>query len=378
MRRIPPICIATILHGLAIAHGGSLLVCVNDQTVSYEKNDLAFLENQAPGSVTVLDMASFPPASRTIAHVPASVIGPPTSAAKVPGKPLALVTNAMRAEKIDGAWRHVPDNRITLLRLDAGKSSPVAAQTKAGLQPSGLCVSADGAAAYVCNRAEGTLSVLEIGDNTLRERTRLELCKPEDSLAHIELSPDGRRAIATLNQTNTLLILSLDEKGVPRIAQRLKGGDGPYAVRFTPDGSQAIVGNIRSNTLTVLDMGETARIAQEIPAGRIPEGVDISPDGKWVAAACFEGANLTDKAHPQYGQPARIHLFHKTNGAFEAAGTLAVEGGPQFALFSPDGKYLVVSNTGLKQLAFYQFRDGQPKDTGYRLPVNGEPIAVAR
>lgn len=360
------------------SHSQGLVICVNDQTVSYAENDMEFLEDQSPGSVTVLDMTSFPPASRSIGDVPGSVIGPPTSVAKIPGKSLAIVTNSMRAEKIDGIWRHVPDNRVTLLHLDAGDSSPIIDQIKAGLQPSGICVSPEGSAAYVCNRAEGTLSILNIDENRLRERTKVKLCKPEDSLAHMELSPDGKRAVATLSQANILLILALDGEGTPKIVQRLKASEGPYAVRFTPDGTQAIVANITSHSLTVLDMGAEVRIAQEIPVGRIPEGIDVSPDGNWLVAACFEGANLTDKEHPQFGQPARIHLLRKRNGTFESAGTLAVEGGPQFAHFSPDGKHLVVSNTGLKQLAFYDFQDGSPKDTGYRLSLDGEPVAVAR
>lgn len=376
--RHPPCTVLALLLLISPLRADNLLLCGNDQTVTYATNELVFREEPKAGSLTVIDASSLPPRTYSVENVPCSVIGPPTTIVRVPGRPLALSANAMRPEKVDGQWKHVPDNKVTLVRLE-GERGIVAGQVQTGLQPSGLSVSPDGATASVVNRADGSLSILSIEDNGLTEKHRIKLCEPGDSVSHIEWSPDGQLGIATLNKADALLILRRNKAGLPEVSQRLSAGQGPYSARFLPDGRRAFVANIVSDSITVLDVsGEKVEELQQIPTGHIPEGLNISPDGKWIAVSCMEGRNLTDKSSPHYGRPATIQLLREDAGRWVVAQKLTVEGGPQFAVFTPDGKYLVLSVTGSKRLDFLQEKDGQFVSTGFQLPVDGEPVAAAR
>jgi DNA-binding beta-propeller fold protein YncE len=254
----------------------------------------------------------------------------------------------------------------------------LAAEAKAGLQPTGVCASPDGKTAYVVNRAEGTISVLEVTDTSLTERAKIKIAEAGDSLAHVEVSPDGKTALASLNAANAILLLEIGLRDV-RIKQRIEAGKGPYGIRFSPDGKTAAVGNTVSDTVTLLSLsGDRAKVMREAPVGRIPEGIDFSPDGTFLAVSCFEGANLTDKSHPKYGQPARIHILKKQADGYQPETSFPVQGGPQFAIFSPDGNYLVVSATAEKKLCFYRCRDGQFLLEDFTLPVDGEPVTACR
>ena len=355
------------------------LVCLNDQTVTYATNAMVFLEKPEPGSATIIEMDAFPPAAKNLPGVPVSVMGPPTAVARIPGTSLALVANSMHSEKVDGQWKHVPDRTLSLLRLNSKKGPAVIGKLELGLQPTAVSVAPDGKTAYVTNRAEGTLSVIEIKGTDILESKRVKICEPTDSLAHIEVSPDGKHAVATLNEAGTVLFLGLVGDGAPRVLQRIAHGKKPYAARFFPDGKAFAVADIGTDSVTIYQTaGDKAAPTVDLPVGRVPEGLEVSPDGQWIAASCMEGANLQDRQHPKFGQPAKIFLFRRGERGFELAKTLEVEGGPQFAVFSPDGQYLVVSNTRLKQLAFYKTDGGKFTDTGFRLPVEGEPVAFAR
>ncbi len=368
---LPLLCLATA------AHADNRVICINDQTVTYATNDMAFLDKQAPGSATIIDLETFPPKAVTVENVPGSVIGPPVSIARVPGKALALVTNAMRAEKVDGTWKHMPDHKLTL--LDISDAPKIVSQIESGAQPTGVSFSPDGKTAYVANRAEGTISVIDVGENSLKERTRVKVCEPNDSLAHVQVSPDGRLAIATLNEAHTVLLLSVGKDGTPEVIQRIDQGKKPYPARFLPDGKTFVVTDIGTNSVAFYRITDgKASLVADLPVGRIPEGLDVSPDGKWITASCMEGANLTDKTNAKYGTPAKIFIMAADGDSYRVAKVLEVEGGPQFAFFSPDGIYLVVSNTRLRHLSFYRVDDGAFTDTGYRLPVDGEPVAIAR
>lgn len=364
--------------GCALADDGPM-VCLNDQTVTYADNAMAFRDDPAAGSATFIDLSEFPPVARTLEGVPSSVIGPPTTVARVPGTDRAIATCAMRAKKADGKRSHVPGTTISLLAFDQGAAPRVAGQIEAGLQPSGLSISPNGATALVANRAEGTLTVLAVEPSSLRELRRVKVCEPADSLAHVEISPDGLHAVATLNEARAVLLLGLARDGTPKVLQRIDHGKKPYAARFLPDGKTFAVADIGIDAVTVYRLsGDTAEPLVDIPVGHIPEGLDVSPDGKWISASCMEGANLNDKNHPKFGKPAKVFLIGKEDETCKVARVLEVEGGPQFAVFSANGEYLVVSNTRLKQLAFYRTDGGKFTDTGYRLLLDGEPVAAAR
>jgi DNA-binding beta-propeller fold protein YncE len=340
--------------------------------------------------LTVLDFATFPPASRMIRDIPVTVIGPPTGVAFVPGSNRAVVTHAMSTAKEGEAFKHVPRTGVSLVDLGSSEGAGrVLARAETGLQPTGISVRRDGRVALIANRAEGTLSVVAIGAEPadFTEKARVKIATPADSLAHVEISPDGALAVVSLSGAAEpgILLVELDAEGMPAVLQRIPNGKTPYAVRFLPDGSGffvADVGAYRVSLFTVAD--KRATLTEVFEVGRIPEGLEVSADGEWVAASCFEGANLTDKADPKYGQQAKIYLLRRQAnedtakpGAYRLAGTIPVKGAPQFAVFSGGGRYLTVSTTSRKEVGFFRREGGGFVDTGLTQAVEGEPVGAA-
>ena len=354
------------------------LVVANDQSISYTSGKMAVLDMPRKGSLTVVDIGSRPRLARSIQQVPTSVIGPPTSIALHPTRPQALVVSAMRAQKTDGTMQHVPDDRVSLVWLGAGSGRAIIETIAVGRQPSSVSILPDGCAALVTNRAEGTISVLDLAGDRLRETARVAIAGPADSLAHIEISADGKWAIATLSQADEVLLLNLAADGTPKVIDRATGGRGPYAARFLPQGS-VVVANIVSNELTFFATGEgKLRATGAIPMGRIPEGIDVSPDGEWIAVSCMEGANLDDRSHPSFGVPGRVHLLRRIGTEYQKVDQIDIGCGPQTAVFSCDSRYLLVTRTGESRIALYVRERGGFVPTGEEWDVDGEPIAATR
>ncbi len=365
------------LVGTCFAGNGSgyLIVSANDESVVYRDNRMVFLDEPGAGNLTVLDFKSFPPSARTIKNVPVTVIGPPTCVALVPGRELAIVTSAMVTRKVDGVYRHEVDARVAL--VDLRGSGRVIDLFETGLQPSGVTVTPDGKAAWLANRAEGTVSVMMIRGEKLIEEARIEVAGPADSLSHVEISPNGKYGVATLTEGGQILVFRVQEDGIPGVIARLDCGGKPYAARFLPDGSGFFVADIERDRVAYyrFDAGDV-KLEIEFAVGRIPEGIDIRPDGGWIAVSCFDGGNLTDESHARFGEPSRIYFLRKHEGCFVPAGNVEIEGTPQFAVFSGDGQYIAVSNTGKQKLSFLRRSGGGfvPTENTHSLP--GEPVAA--
>lgn len=357
------------------AQHANVILTANDESVVYRDNELVFLENPGVGTLALLDFETFPPTSRTLRGIPVTVIGPPTSLALVPGTSLAIVTNAMLTRQTDEDMAHKPDTRVALVDLSGpGKLIDI---SEAGLQPSGVSVTPDGRLALVANRAEGTISTMAIERGSLVEKSRTKVAEGGDALSHVEIGPDGRTAVATLTDAGAILVLRLAEDGVPTVISRLDRNEMPYAARFLPDGSGFFVADIERHVVSHYRLeNESAIHVNDFPVGRIPEGLDISPDGEWIAVSCFNGGNLTDTSHPKFGEPSAIYFLHHQNGDYLSAGSVKVKGAPQFAVFSSDGNYLAVSNTGQQELLFLQRSDDLFELTDFRVSVEGEPVAA--
>ncbi len=366
----------------AYAHTGAaaraIVAIVHDQSIRYVAGEMQVLEQAGAGSVTLLDCSSSPVRARHLEGIPASVVGAPTSIAVHPTRDLALVTSAMRPGSVDGKRAHVQDVRISLIGW-SGERMQLIASIEAGLQPSGVCFSPDGTFALVANRGDGSVSILETTSLSVTERKRVPLCRADDSLSHIEISPDGSRALATLNKSNEVLWLKVEAGGELSILARAQAGEGPYAARFFPDGRRAAVASIWTDDVRILEFpGDRIEVVERLAVGRIPEGIEISPDGTRLAVSCLEGTNLTDSSHPKYGQTGRVHLFAKRRAGFEALESIEVKGGPQFAVFSPDGGTLVVAETGARQLALFERSKGEFWRKREGIAVPGEPVAAIR
>ena len=377
-------CITALLTVLAAsslplgAEDACEFAVANDQSVSYTAGLMSVRKDAGIGSVSLVYGEAPALLCKTAQGAATSVIGPPTSIALHPRLPLAIVVGAMTQKMSQGQALHVPDNRVTL--LGTGKENETLRfQLSVGTQPSSVAITPDGRHALVTNRGEGSLSVLRIYCDRLVELERVPLCSPDATVSHIEISPDGSRALATLTKANRVVLLSLNCNAHPEKLSDLETGEGPYVARFLSKGTEAVIAEIGGNELLFVSIGARSLVKQRsIPVGRLPEGLDVSPDGEWIAAACLEGGNLKDPTHPKFGQTGRIHLLRRAGSTYENAQVLVASGWPQAAVFSADGERLLVANTGHAELVFYRKTKTGFEKTGMVEPTSGEPIAAGR
>ena len=95
--------------------------------------------------------------------------------------------------------------------------------------------------------------------------------------------PDGRRAVATMQDSDQLALIDLEAGRVIRTYPT--GGREGHMVRLSPDGSRAYVtSRLGTGTLSVIFLDEE-RDTVVIETGPGAEGLDVSADGRWVWVA---------------------------------------------------------------------------------------------
>ena len=153
---------------------------------------------------------------------------------------------------------------IDLARALAGDAGAEIARIPVAVGPWGLAVSPDGALVAVANRESARTGV---------EGNTVSFLDVEKSAAAAKDAEVARVLVGTNN---------------PATSTR------PFSLAFTPDGSQLIVSNFRSNNVSFIDVkkalagdlgAETARIRLDTPSGgpSRPRGIVVTPDGRYAA-----------------------------------------------------------------------------------------------
>jgi len=106
--------------------------------------------------------------------------------------------------------------------------------------------------------------------------------------------PDGRRAVATMQDSDQLALVDLETKAV--VCTYPTGGREGHMVRLSPDGSRAYVTSRGAQgTLSVIFLDEE-RPPIVIDTGPGAEGLDVTPDGRevWIINRQDESISIVD------------------------------------------------------------------------------------
>lgn len=138
--------------------------------------------------------------------------------------------------------------------------------------------------------------------------------------------PDGRHAVATMQDSDQLALVDLEAQTVVRTYAT--GGREGHMVRLSPDGSQAYVSSrLGDGTLSVIFLNED-RAPVVIETGPGAEGLDVSADGSeiWVANRQVETISVIDAESLQIVETLDSRRF-----------TGRIEMGPDGYAISPNG-----------------------------------------
>jgi DNA-binding beta-propeller fold protein YncE len=366
------------LAGPAWAGKNDILIGVDEKIVYDANSGVRF----GPGKDALLVMDITNPAKPRIrASLPLmnSLVGPPTNLQITPDGKLALLANSV-VNTLDGTvWKETPDDKLFVVDLTA--NPPKLVDTLAiGKQPSGLAISRRGDLALVANRAGKSVSVLSIQNGVVKLIGDVALPNPAAAIA---ITPDGKRAFICFNTINKVGVLAIDGTKVTYdAALDIPAGLNPYNVDITPNGRFAVVsgtgaGGNNGDAVMVIDAtGAHPHVAEMTTPGNGPEGLAISPDGKWVVTPLLlgTGAKYSDWFYTKTGAAALMSLG--SEGQLTRVNTVKIGGLPEGVAFSPRGDYVYVGNYHDRNLQVLRISNGKLTDTGIKLSLPGQPASI--
>jgi WD40 repeat protein len=230
----------------------------------------------------------------------------------------------------------------------------------------------------VANRADGTVSLLNIGAKQVELVDTIKIAEPDDSVADVEFLPDGRTVLASISEIGSLAILSLSDGKLTDSGERIKVGNVPYEVDISPDGKLALAANVGAydNTVAVMDLsGETPKVVDKIYTAPTPECVTFSSDGKYVVVSCiqYSSAKPDDPKRQEHGQ---VIFMERDGNLLSILDRVLVAPIPQAAIFSPDNKYVVVGSFEKSSLTFYRVKENGLENINLSINVPGHPVAM--
>jgi DNA-binding beta-propeller fold protein YncE len=365
---------------LDLAYAKPFMIVGNDEKVWWDDDGKTVLSAPGKDSVLIVDLAN-PEDPKIVASLPLknSIVGPPVNLDIDPSGSIALVADSVDVTKDGDALKQVPDNKIYVIDL---KSSPpkLAATVTGGKQPSGLSISPDGKMALVANRGDNSISVLSINGTDVKVTDTIAF---PDSVAHVVFTPDGKRALAVRFPAHKISVLDIAGDKVTYNKVDIAAGLWPYNVVVTPDSKLALTSDNGGSgssdgsvdTTSVIDLeANPPRAIDRVVVGDGPEGLAMSPKGDLAVAAILRGSN--NKKAFYYQKNGSITVLKIDGKKVTRTQDIEVGGLPEAAMFTPDGKYLLIGNYMTEDFSILKVDGAQITDTGKRFKVPGHPASA--
>lgn len=236
----------------------------------------------------------------------------------------------------------------------------------------------------------------------------------------ITWSPDGRLLAVTIPDQDRVVFLEFTRDandgsmGLRPWGQAVTVGKYPYSGKFTPDGRYFITTDLqwgrdveefrvgapegRLSVVRVTPLPQQADVIARPPTHEVvstavvgvsPEGLAISPDGRYVVTANLRRSYLDD-ADPRLTRGGSLTLLtlDEATGALSAVGEFDLDGMPEGLAFDAAGNFVVVTqfrsfdpSAPDGELAFYRLNRhsrGNPtlEGTDFRVGVGKGPHGV--
>jgi len=314
----------------------------------------------------------------TVEGLEHTVQGPPQAVAITPDGKLAIVAAPTRYDY--DAKKELFDTFVQV--VDLGASPPaLVAKVDAGAHTNGLTINREGTLLLAAG-LDGTVKVFTIENKTVKLVDSVKV--GEKRLSGISFMHDGKSAIVSMRDESGAAVLDIEGSSVKLSKERIATGVNPYAIDVSSDGKWAVIGNTGiggrivadADVVTLVDVSARPfRAVQQISVPSSPEGVAISPDGKWIVVQSMAGSNLT-ASDPGRSKLGKVVLYAIKNGQAVRVNELPGGEAAQGVVFSKDSKTVVVQFDVERALAVYAVKNGKLVDTGTRIKLAAGPVSI--
>ena len=375
--------LATFAIGGAIigapAFAADLIVSAQDGKFVRVEGRATFPQPAPPDSLVVIDASQSPPVIKGILEgIEHTVQGPPQAVAITPDGKLAVVAAPTRYDY--AAKKELFDFFLQVVDIEASPPKLIG-KVYVGDHPNGLAINREGTLLLAAAH-DGAVKVLAIEGKSVRLIDHVKV--GEKRLSGISFTHDGKAAIVALRDENGAAVLSVEGTTVKLTNERISTGVNPYAVDVSSDGRWAVIGNTGAggrivddaDVVTLVDVSKRPfRAVQQISVPATPEGVAISPDGRWIAVQSMAGTNLlaTDPGRQKVG---KLGLYEIKDGWATKVNEVPGGEAAQGVVFTQDSKQILLQMDVERALGVYAIRDGRLVDTGARLALAAGPVSI--
>jgi DNA-binding beta-propeller fold protein YncE len=372
---------AALLVGLYAlpAQAADIIVSAQDGKFVRVEGRATFPQPAPPDSLVVIDASVSPPVIKgTLEGLEHTVQGPPQAVAVTPDGKLAIVAAPTRYDY--DAKKELFDNFLQIVDIEA--SPPVLlGKVDVGGHPNGLTINRDGTLLLAAAH-DGTVKVLTIAGKDVKLIDQVKV--GEKRLSGISFTHDGKAAIVALRDENGAAVLAVDGTTATLTKERLSTGVNPYAIDVSSDGKWAVIGNTGiggrivddDDVVSLVDVSKRPfRTVRQISVPSTPEGVAISPDGRWIVVSSMAGTNLL-ATDPGRNKRGKVTLFSNKNGVATKVNDVPGGEAAQGVVFSKDSKQILLQMDVERALAVYTIRNGKLADTGTRIPLAAGPVSI--
>lgn len=256
----------------------------------------------------------------------------------------------------DGAYVYISNESESVLDVVDRENGKILKKIPLTGRPNNIAVTKDGRRVLVGIRsAPGALDVVDTSSLTLTKSIAVNR-----TIHNVYVTPDGRFAVAGSVEAKSATVIDLR---IDQIAWEVKFDNGvrPMAFEVNPDGStrRIFVQLSNLNGFAIVDFAKHAEVARiqlpeqpggygdaEVRLNTPSHGIGVSPDGRslWIAStvanAIFEYSLPDLKLAGHCSLPSVYPPNHAPTGSV-----------PEWITFTPDSKFLYVSNSGARSVS---------------------------
>jgi DNA-binding beta-propeller fold protein YncE len=376
VRASSALAMAFALAGASVAAHAEIAVSSNDaHTVTVNGQQIA-AEPVVPDTLSIVDLAKYPPQVTATIDVPGSVVGPPYAVAVAQDESFAIVSSATKLDSADPK-KIVPDDRVSVIDLAGGPK--VVQQVTAGAGATSVAISPNGSLVLVANRTEGTISAFHLNNKKLEPLAKIDLGNPKAGPSGLAFVSE-RVALVSRDGDSMISVLRIDGEKISLDPRPLTTGVRPYTLGVASSGTMAAVSNMGRgdgdiDTVSLIDLSsEPFRTVETISVGASPEGLRFSPDAKFLAVGCQEGTTMKNGS-PFQTANGRLAIYAVEGKSLRKIAEAPIGHWSQGIAFSKNGDTIIVQNMVERTLSVFRF-DGQKLTAGTPIAIGAGPAAL--